>query len=366
MMELKRKHYLVAAVVGGVALGLFLGLGDRSRNADMAAHPAAGPASSGATAVPTGDEIRHAVATIFARKAAGGAQMPLSAALTGDRVMFGRFLEIAGASDVRPRVDDVRGRDADLAIRYALVSDARVKMLFVRRDTWTFVPGNGGWQLDGIRVNDKVFEGLVFPDGSRENVADSRFDPASRSVTFAMRGRSYVWTPDARWGWKIVALSTPKPVPTSIALKRPVPSSSPAKLVAAPSPTMTVSAQPRSSRSPVPAARSSLTHAPAVVRRAPAPVVVAHAARVAAARSPVDNVAAGAYDVCSTETIDSVSEDGSVVTLADGRRYEVRESERYISSLWIAADDVTLCDPGPGMNAKLTHRGDVVYAGHLE
>ena len=366
MMELKRKHYLVAAVVGGVAFGLFVGLADRSRHADMGARPAATPASSGA---PTRDELRHVVAMIFARRAAGsagGAQMPLSPALIGDKVTFGRFLEIAGARDVRPRVGDVRGRDADLVIRYALVSDARVEMLFVRRDTWRFVPGNGGWQLDGISVNDKVFEGLVFPDGSREKVADSRFDPASGSVTFAMRGRTYVWTPDARWGWKIVALSTPKPAATTIARTTPVPSSSPAELVAAPSPVITVSAQPRSPRSPVPAGRSSPAHAPAVVRKAPAPVVVAHAARVVATRSPAANVAARAYDVCSTETIDSVSEDGSVVTLADGRRYEVRESERYISSLWIAADDVTLCDPGPGMNAKLTHRGDVVYAGHLE
>lgn len=355
-MELKRKHYLVAAVVGGVALGLFVGLADRSRRGDMAARPAAAPASLGATAVPTGDDLRRVVAAIFSRNATGparAARMPLSPAFINDKVMFGRFLDVAGATDVGPRVDDVRGRRADLTISYALVSDMKVKMMFARRDTWSFTPGSSGWQLDGIRVNDKLFKGLVFPDGSRENVAYSRYDSTSGSVTFSMRGRSYVWTPDTRWGWKIVALSTPKP--------------SPPERVAAQTPPMTVTQQPQASPAPAPSERPAATHAPVAARRAPAARVLAvHGAGVAATRPPAAYMAAGAYGDCSTETIDGVSEDGSVVTLADGRRYQVRESERYLSSLWIAGDEVTLCDPGPGMNARLSHRGDVVYAGHLQ
>ena len=355
-MELKRKHYLVAAVVGGVALGLFVGLADRSRRGDMAARPAASPAQLGSTSEPTGDDLRRVVAAIFSRNATGparAARMPLSPAFINDKVMFGRFLDVAGARDVGPRVDDVRGRRADLTISYALVSDMKVKMMFARRDTWSFTPGSSGWQLDGIRVNDKVFKGLVFPDGSKENVADSRYDSTSGSVTFSMRGRSYVWTPDTRWGWKIVALSTPKP--------------SPPERVAAQTPPMTVTQQPQASPAPAPSERPPATHAPVAARRTPAARVLAvHAAGVAATRSPAAYMPAGAYGDCSTETIDGVSEDGSVVTLADGRRYQVRESERYLSSLWIAGDEVTLCDPGPGMNARLIHRGDVVYAGHLE
>lgn len=370
MMELKRKHYLVAAVVVGVALGLSVGLADRSRRGEMAARPAAAPTSLGATAVPTGDDLRRVVAAIFSRKATGparAARLPLSPAFVDNKVMFGRFLDIAGATDVRPRVADVRGRSVDLIISYALVSDMKVKMMFARRDTWSFTPGSSGWQLDGIRVNDKVFKGLVFPDGSRENVADSRYDSTSGSVTFSMRGRRYVWAPDTQWGWKIVALSTPKPAPAPIARNTPAPAPSPPELVAAQTPPMTVTQQPQASPAQAPSERPPATHAPVAARRTPAARVLAvHAARVAATRPPAAYMAAGAYGDCSTETIDSVSEDGSAVALADGRRYLVRESERYLSSLWIAADEVTVCDPGPGMNARLTHRGDVVYAAHLE
>ena len=75
---------------------------------------------------------------------------------------------------------------------------------------------------------------------------------------------------------------------------------------------------------------------------------------------------AGPYSDCSTETVDSVSEDGSVVTLVGGRRYLIREAQRYLSAMWIAEDEVTVCDPGPEMDARITHRGDVVFAGHSE
>jgi hypothetical protein len=412
MMELIRKNYLVAAVIAGVVFGLFFGLLGKSQRSEKAAPPAS-------AIEPAPGELRHAVAAIFARNASGrarGARIPLSQAFVDDKVMFGRFLEIAGATDVRPRVDAVHGRNVDITIGYALVSDMKVKMLFTRRDTWRFTHANAGWLLDGITVNDNVLRGLDFPDGSRENVARSSYDRASRAVTFSMRGRWYVWTPDARWGWKIVALASPKPTPTAIARTTPAPSPSPSasNLIASqtptvatptvattakprPSPTQQPSATP-SAGAPVatrtpPSAHATPTRASAAAHPAPAthspsaarsptatrtPIVaqihslqVAHAnparnPRAAVKPTTPAPAAVGPYDDCSTETIDGVSEDGSFVTLADGRRYRVRESQRDVSSLWIAGDEVTVCDPGPSMDARLTHRGEIVYAAHPE
>jgi hypothetical protein len=369
-MELKRRHYLFAAVVVGVAMGLAFGLAGQSQRADMAVRPTALPTASGSATVPSGDDLRRVVAAIFSRNATGAAstaRMPLSRAFIDDKVMFGRFLDIAGASDVRPHVVDVRGRNVDLTIGYALVSDMKVKMLFTRRDTWTFAPGDAGWLLDAIRVNDKVFNALVFPDGAKEKVGDSRYDRASGSVAFSMRGGKYVWTPDTRWGWKIVAVSTPAPAPTTVlARNTPSPSPSQSALLAAQTSEVPTTEQPQASPTAEPSRRPTAMHVPAASRTPPAAMFrMVQAARAAPTRPPA-YVAASPYEDCSTETIDSVSEDGSIVTLADGRRYLVREQERYLSSLWVAGDAVTLCDPGPGMNARLTHRSDVVYAGHLE
>ncbi len=170
MMELKGKHFVVAALVGGAALGLSFGLADQVRQSGTAAHSAAGPASLSSTAMPEAGDLGRVVAAILSPDATGSAReagMPLSPAFIADKVMFGRFLEVAGATGVRSRVVGVRGRDADLVISYALVSDAKVKLNFTRRDTWTFTHGDAGWLLDGIRVNDKAFTGLVYPGGSR-------------------------------------------------------------------------------------------------------------------------------------------------------------------------------------------------------
>jgi hypothetical protein len=325
---------------------------------------------------------------MFSRIAAGPAQgprMPLSPALVKDKVMFRRFLDIAGARDVQPVVLDVRGRSADLVIDYALVSDTKVRMYFTRRDTWTFTRGNDGWLLDAISVNDERFRRLEFPDGSTQIVTNSRYDAATGNVMFSLRTRSFVWTPDSHWGWKIVALASPTPVPTTIAQNTPAPSPSPSERVAvrtAPAtatphapPTARPSARPAASIVPTAAAHASpAPHAsPAAhattrpVARGNAPhLVVARTpgARAAATRPPAAVAAVDPYSDCTTASVDSVSEDGSVVTLAGGRRYYVREAQRYLSAMWIAEDEVTVCDPGPERDARITHRGDVVYAGH--
>ena len=72
--------------------------------------------------------------------------------------------------------------------------------------------------------------------------------------------------------------------------------------------------------------------------------------------------AADPYTDCTTATVESVSEDGSVITLSGGRRYSVREEQRFLSAMWIADDEVTVCDPGTSTDARITHRGDVIYA----
>jgi hypothetical protein len=72
---------------------------------------------------------------------------------------------------------------------------------------------------------------------------------------------------------------------------------------------------------------------------------------------------AQAYEDCSTETIDSVSSDGSVVELLDGDKFLVSEIDRIDSALWLPTDDIVVCDPGP--ETKLIHEEDVVDAEQL-
>jgi hypothetical protein len=305
--------------------------------------------------------------------------MLLSPSFIDNHAALERFLDIAAAADVRPHVDRVRGRNVDLTIRYALVSDSKVRMLFTRRDTWTFTRGNAGWLLDGIRVNDKTFDGLVYPDGTREGVTASHYDPATGSVRFTMRGRRYAWLPDQRWGWKIVALTnqppTPRPTPTSIARSTPEPSPSvSAVVVAQTSPVATtaptVSPTPRVTPAVKPIPRATMSSRPTPRPRSPARVAsIGHTvpqAHAAVTRPPAAFRPPDPYANCTDQTIGDVADDASVVTLADGRRYLVDESQRYLASLWEATDEIRLCDPGSGLNAKLIHGNDVVYARHLE
>jgi hypothetical protein len=91
-------------------------------------------------------------------------------------------------------------------------------------------------------------------------------------------------------------------------------------------------------------------------------VVVAH---VAATRGPTPTPSPDPYGACVPATFDSIADDASVVTLSDGRRMLVPEPQRYLVSLWGDDNALTLCDPGPGLNAKLIHGRDVIIARHL-
>ena len=198
------------AVIAGGVVALVAILATVLWHAGTSSRVATMPAA--ATAVPGRAELRRIVGAMFARKGTGpvrGARMLLSPSFIDDHAALERFLDIAGAADVRPHVDRVRGRNVDLTIRYALVSDSKVKMVFTRWDTWTFARGNAGWLLDGIRVNGKTLDGLVYPDGTREKVTASRYDPATGRITFTIHGRGYAWLPDQQSGWNIVALVEP-------------------------------------------------------------------------------------------------------------------------------------------------------------
>ncbi len=378
-----------AVIVGGV-LGLIAILAVVLWHAGSGSRVATTAMPAAATSVPGRAELGRIVGAMFARNGTGpvrGARMLLSPRFIDDHAALERFLDITGAADVRPHVDRVRGRNVDLTIRYGVVSDSGVKMLFTRRDTWTFTRGNTGWLLDGIRVNDKTFDGLVYADGAREKVTASRYDRATGRVTFTMRGRRYVWLPDQRWGWKIVALSNPPPTqaPMPAVVARNSPAPSPSAVVAARTPppataASTASPMPKATVAVRPTTRASITVRPTsratiAVRpttRSGPPARVASMGRVvprphmAITRPPAAYAPPDPYADCSAQTIGDVADDASVVTLGDGRRYLVDESQRYLASLWTATDDVRLCDPGWGRYAKLIHGDDVVYARRIE
>jgi len=49
---------------------------------------------------------------------------------------------------------------------------------------------------------------------------------------------------------------------------------------------------------------------------------------------------------CETDSIDSVSDDGSVITMISGASYEVGDADQATSSVWLSAEDVIICDEG--------------------
>lgn len=375
-MEQKSEEQLFRrAVVLGGAVGLCAVVAIVAWQGTIGSRRAPGP---GATSPPA-LMLRREVAAIFARTGTGASradQMPLSPGLIADKAMLRQFLDIAGAKDVRPQVDAVHGRTVDLTIRYALVSDTHVAMLFTRRDSWTFAHGNTGWLLDRIAVNDKVFDAIVYPDGARDAISDSRYDPATGSVSFAMHGGRYVWVPDERWGWKIAAVTTAVPVATHSPMSTPVPSPSWVIAVTSPSPSATASPRPTPSPRPTTSPRPSTSRRPTTSPRPTTsrpttsprpstpqrPVVVA---RAAPTRKPAPTPSPDPYGTCAPATIDTISDDASVVTLSDGRRFLVPEPKRYLVSLWGDDNTLSLCDPGAGPGAKLVHGNDVVIANRL-
>lgn len=274
--------------------------------------------------VPTHAELLGAVQLVFKRGKSGpNIKGPpiFSPAFLNNAKMAERVFELFEDKAIVSRIDDIRGRVADLTETYVLTSDKKAKFHFTRHDTWTFVHGSGFWLLDTLSVNSKSIEYIEFSNGLSHAISDSRYDPASGKIFFSSFGVQYAWVPRKDLGWSVAILSMPTTAPG-----------------AATGSDGTTNQQP--------AASDGQTGSTGV--------------------SPENRSVGDPYDDCSTESIESVSDDGAVIKLLDGRRFLIRESDRYLTSIWLAADDVTVCDPGPGVSVKLIHESDVVHGGHLE
>jgi hypothetical protein len=66
---------------------------------------------------------------------------------------------------------------------------------------------------------------------------------------------------------------------------------------------------------------------------------------------------------CWTDSIMSVSSNGSILIMLSGSIYKVDELDRLDSELWLAADDVLVCDDGRIINKD--EDGEVVGAQRL-
>jgi hypothetical protein len=59
-----------------------------------------------------------------------------------------------------------------------------------------------------------------------------------------------------------------------------------------------------------------------------------------------------------------VSSDGAFIAILGGSHYIVDAVDRAETSTWLEADDVVVCDPGPGEDVKLIDDGNIVHAHH--
>jgi hypothetical protein len=263
----------------------------------------------------TREDITQAVSAVFNRQTATpGPNMPplFTPALLNSEAGARRIMEVLGADDVTSRIDGVHGNTADVTELYVLTSDKKAKLHFVRHDRWTFTRGSIGWLLDGIAIKDKRLQSVESDGGSLQIVSESHFDSSSGRVLFTLDGVRFAWTPRRDLGWAVSPISESSPATRQL-------------------PTSSAGATTRQSTS-----------------------------GFVPDQTPTD-----AENGCSSESIDSISGDGAVVKLLDGRRFLIQESQRFMTAIWLAADDVTVCDPGPGRSAKLIHEDDVVYGGHL-
>jgi hypothetical protein len=52
---------------------------------------------------------------------------------------------------------------------------------------------------------------------------------------------------------------------------------------------------------------------------------------------------APARDACEEDSIDTISQDGDLIVLASGERYDVRTEDQATAALWQEGDDVLVC-----------------------
>jgi hypothetical protein len=56
------------------------------------------------------------------------------------------------------------------------------------------------------------------------------------------------------------------------------------------------------------------------------------------------SMAAPAWSACDDDTIETISDDGDLITLTSGESYDVAPSDQSTAALWQEGDDVLVCD----------------------
>jgi hypothetical protein len=67
---------------------------------------------------------------------------------------------------------------------------------------------------------------------------------------------------------------------------------------------------------------------------------------------------------CSSESIETVSDNGAFVAILGGGHYIIDGADRVDTALWLATDDVILCEEGGG-TVKLIHDNEIAHAHHI-
>ena len=55
-------------------------------------------------------------------------------------------------------------------------------------------------------------------------------------------------------------------------------------------------------------------------------------------------IASAVAQDCDEDTIDTVSDDGEIITMLSGATFRVSSVDQVETALWLAADDVLICD----------------------
>ena len=207
----------------------------------------------------------------------------------------------ASMDDPDEQIDDVKGSRVEYTLTYSNISDdKKSKILWKRHGSWTLAHGSQGWMLDDGSIEDDTIVGIIGSDGRRYDVSNDEVMADLSHVYTVSAGEysvEFSYSRTSNGGWKTAFIKsigppTPEPVPTN----PPYDSTQPAEPVLTPIPYV------------------------------PAPAV------------PAPNVS------CDEDSIDTVADDGSVITLLSGTVYSVDAGEEATASAWVAGDDVLICD----------------------
>ena len=200
------------------------------------------------------------------------------------------------------QIDDVKGPRVDYTLTYANIATNMVyKILWRRHGTWTLVHGSQGWMLDDGSIEDDSIIGLIDNSGKRYSI-DNDQEISKGQHTFTIPTppyeAEYTYTRTSKGGWSVV-FDKMIGVPTAVS-----------------------TAQPDSTQQP---SQSEPTIAPDV-----API-------------PAPYVPPGGVN-CEDDTIDTVADDGSIITMVSGAVYSVDAGDESTAAVWLASDDVLICN----------------------